>query len=181
MLRNHPSLNSVTIQDHGGNFWRHGSLNENRSWDINMTNATYSAIRNDKIREGEEAAPLTCPKCDGVRLDFRKCPWCGWEAAVKAGTRKVIQTDGRLVAMDVREWRKRRSLSVTESLQREWNGAVYGARKYKPDRTFAQIYANFARNHDWRYPPRDWANMPKRLVDWYLPVSALKMDDLHQK
>jgi len=181
MLRNHPSIDSVTIQDHGGNYWRHGSLNSTRSWDLNMTNSTYAAIRNERIREGDEPAPLTCPNCDGVRIDFKKCPWCGWEVTTAKANRKVIQTNGQLVAMDIREWRQRRKLETTESLQSKWSGAVYGARKYKPHRTFAQLYANFARNHNWKYPPRDWPNMPKRLVDWYLPVSALRMDDLHQK
>ena len=30
-LRNHPSLDKVIVQDHAGNFWRHGSANANRA------------------------------------------------------------------------------------------------------------------------------------------------------
>ena len=179
-VRNHPSIDSVTIQDHGGNWWRHGSLNESRSWDMTLSAATVSAVRNDKIREGEIDAPSTCPQCDGVKVHARVCPWCGHESKSPNRSRKVIETGGRLVAMDVREWRQRRKLEATEALKREWAGAVYGTRKHKPHRSFAQLYANFARNHDWRYPPRDWPQMPKKLIDWYLPVGDSRMDDLHQ-
>ena len=147
---------------------------------MTLSAATVSAVRNDKIREGEIDAPSTCPQCDGVKVHARVCPWCGHESKSPNRSRKVIETGGRLVAMDVREWRQRRKLEATEALKREWAGAVYGTRKHKPHRSFAQLYANFARNHDWRYPPRDWPQMPKKLIDWYLPVGDSRMDDLHQ-
>lgn len=181
VLRNHPSLDHVTIQDHGGNWHVHGSLNENRLWDLGLTNATYTAMRHEMAREDDEGKSMTCPKCDGIRGSGLKCPFCGWEMERHDYRRKVIEVDGTLKPMEVSQWRKRKKLATTEKLQREWTGIVYGTRKYKPERTMAQLYANFARNHDWQYPPKDWPQMPKRMVDWYLPIRDLRQDDLYQK
>jgi len=45
----------------------------------------------------------------------------------------------------------------------------------------AQLYADFARTHDWHYPDRSWPMMCKRLVDFYLPLGMLKPKDLIPK
>ncbi len=97
LLRSHPSLDHVILQDHGGNWWRHGSLNSDREWDLTWTNAIHAGLRAQDIRDKKEREPIVCPKCAAVRGSGNQCPKCGHIASGKS--RMVVQTDGTLREM----------------------------------------------------------------------------------
>lgn len=178
LLRAHPSMRSVTVCDHGGNWWRHGSLNADREWDLSHTNEMAAGIRKEQLRQNQEWQPINCPKCNGIRMGGLKCHHCGHEVVKIARTRPVLQVNGTLKPMSIAELRERRYLTKSERLIKQWSGKVWGARKHKPDRTFAQVYANFARENNWRYPPRDLPMMPKQLEDWFRPVGNVPLERL---
>ncbi len=177
VIRNHPSLKMVKVLDHGGNWWRHGSLNEDRSWHLDMSNSTIAAMRNEEVQEGERDKQQVCHQCGGIRGSELKCPWCGHEVGRVDFRRPVRMSNGKLIAMEPTQWRKRKMMEPTEKAKKEWSGKVKGNLKNRPDATMAQLYADFARTHDWKYPDRKWPMMCKRLVDFYLPISMLKHDD----
>ncbi|QDV74787.1 hypothetical protein [Botrimarina mediterranea] len=78
VLRNHPSLDHVVIQDHGGNYWRHDSLNADRVWSLDDTEAKIADRHAEAYREKKEAEPIVCPKCAKVRARGVACPACGF-------------------------------------------------------------------------------------------------------
>jgi superfamily II DNA or RNA helicase len=84
MLRAHPSLDHVTIQDHGGNWHRHGSLNDDRQWRLEYTEGIIHGLREERLREKKEAEPFLCPACKKV-LTRADCP-CGFKV-----TRKIYR------------------------------------------------------------------------------------------
>jgi superfamily II DNA or RNA helicase len=63
MLRAYPGLDRVTLQDHGGNWWRHGSLNADRQWRIEYDAYAVSRVREDRMRLKTEKEPVRCPDC----------------------------------------------------------------------------------------------------------------------
>ena len=67
LLRAHPSLDQVVIQDHGGNFWRHDSLNADREWQLEDTDKSIQEKHDEKYRTKSEPEPIVCPKCAKVR------------------------------------------------------------------------------------------------------------------
>src|SRR5262249_18752567 len=50
LLRAYPGLESVSLQDHGGNWWRHDSLNADREWRLEDTNTSVAGRREDRMR-----------------------------------------------------------------------------------------------------------------------------------
>ena len=177
VIRNHPDVDFVKVLDHGGNWHRHGSLNENRLWHLGLTNSTVAAMRTEEIQEGERDKQQVCPSCSGIRGSELTCPWCGHEVSRVRHGRPVRMATGKLISLEPSQWRKRKVLDPTQRLLKEWKGSIWGNKKNHPHRTAAQVYANFARTHDWKYPDRSWPWMPKRLVDFYLPIGMLKPED----
>lgn len=177
LLRSHPSLNHVVIQDHGGNWHRHGSLNANREWSLDQTNALVSSLRMDRLREKQEPEPIQCPKCNAVRMSGPICHECKYQHTTKS--RMVLQQDGSLREMKGDVYRKRRRARVNdEGTQQEWIARVRSTQNSKKphvrSRSLAQIEVAFARDHDWTYPNREWAYMPIQPTDWFRPVCDVK-------
>lgn len=172
VLRAHPSLNSVLIQDHGGNWWRHGSLNSDRQWDLVYTDRIAAGLREKAIRERKEPEPIVCVRCGKCRLAGPVCGDCGYRYTKKS--RPVLQADGTLREMKGDIYRQRRIASPSEQLAKEWAARVRAIkRSQKPtvqSMTFAQLEATFARDHNWQYPPRSLSMMPTNDVDWFRPV-----------
>jgi superfamily II DNA or RNA helicase len=62
LLRASASLEFITLQDHGGNWWRHGSLNADREWHLDDTCAGVAHLREDRLRHKRERAnPSAAP------------------------------------------------------------------------------------------------------------------------
>jgi superfamily II DNA or RNA helicase len=101
LLRNHPSLSEVVLQDHGSSFANFGSLNMDRSWRLRDTNSSIRKARK-KEQEGrkeDDPTEICCPKCKGYRFagTGSECPHCGYVSG--RGVRVVLQVDGTLKEM----------------------------------------------------------------------------------
>lgn len=175
-LRASQGKERVIVQDHGGNWWRHGSLNADRDWHIRHTDRIVQAIRQDRMRQGKEPQPIICPKCKAARMDGAWCTMCGYRYRKKM--RRVLQKDGSLREVVGEVYRKKRYLDHEEGLERKWNARVKSCRDSKKESvrsmTIAQIEANFARERNWRWPLRFWRGMPVHEMDFFLPVHEVK-------
>jgi DNA repair protein RadD len=167
LLRSCHGKDRVTIQDHGGNWWRHGSLNEDREWSLELTNHRMVAERQEKIREKQLPEPITCLQCAKVRPCGHVCPFCGFIAHKKS--RMVVQIDGELKPLRGDVFRPRyRKLEVdTEKL---WKATYY--RAYRSGMTFRQAEGLFY--HECGYfPPKDLPLMPLEIGDSFRRVDAV--------
>jgi superfamily II DNA or RNA helicase len=172
MLRAYPDKPACTIQDHGGSWHRHGSLNEDRIWNLEYTDRIVASIRQEKLRSNELPEPIVCYKCGACRRDGNTCHKCGYTSAGRH--RMVLQVDGTLKRLSNKIYKERRRLQGSEAIEAEWMRRVRAVRKSsRPSmetRTFAQLEVSFARDHNWAYPPRDIRGMPKDPIDFYRPV-----------
>jgi DNA repair protein RadD len=179
---NNPDMDRVTVQDHGGNWWRHGSLNADREWKLEYTDRIMAGLREKRIREKKEPEPIVCPKCHGLRTGGPECPHCNYRHTGKV--RMVLQKDGTLKPMRGDIFKPQRILTPTQKLEDEWVFRVKAIRRSTKETvagmTFAQARASFARDHNWGFPPNDLPHMPIRDIDWFLPVKDVPMERLTQ-
>src|SRR5262249_3655646 len=135
-LRASPSTGKthLTLQDHGGNWWRHGSLNVDREWRLEYTAAVVAGMREDHLRNKtcrrcrarlgnipvcsrcgflNEREPVVCPNCAAVRDGGPQCKKCGYEATRKS--RLVVQADGTLKEMHGDIYRPRQTVERPET------------------------------------------------------------------
>lgn len=174
-LRAYPGKERCLILDHGGNWHRgFGSLAEDRTWELGLTNHRVVGQRQEDYRDKEKAEPICCPKCGKVRAGGKKCPYCGYEAHKSA--RMVVQIDGTLkpVNGDVHKPRRIRRERDTEE---KWKAMYHRARSKKWNATFRQAEALFFyENHYW--PPHDLPLMPKDRGDWWRRAADVPCDGL---
>lgn len=183
VLRNHPSLDGrVVVQDHGGNWWRHGSPNEDRGdfwrefWRVEESEA--SAIRHDRLRDNPsaEAEPIVCEKCGRVRRTGKTCGDCGHRFDRRV--RNVIQADGTLRQVHGRALKPRVTLLKPDTAEL-WAKAVWQARRSKNGMSLSSARGLFKKTHGY-YPPPDIPLMPKpgHEAAWYGAARDLRMSDL---
>jgi superfamily II DNA or RNA helicase len=175
LLRSFPGLDHVTIQDHGGNYWRHGSLNENRVWKLNDTGYRLTVARADRHREGEEEEPYCCPEC-GLVLRTRRCT-CGFVFQAALRVRPVLTLDGRLIQQSgpVFKARKRQNRPGTAKL---WESIYCRAYQAKKPMSFRQAEALFVREY-YYWPPRDLPLMPRDGYDFTRHVREVATEELN--
>jgi superfamily II DNA or RNA helicase len=162
------------IQDHGGNWHRHGSINADREWCLEYTPHIFEGLRADRIREGAEPEPICCPKCHALRLSGRKCHSCGFEHSKRV--RMVVQKDGRLVEHEGSAFPQRRVRMLPDT-DRLWRQCYERARRSKNGMTFNQAVGLFVyENHHW--PPRDLRFMPTEPMDWFRKVKDVPAERL---
>ena len=182
LLRNHSSLDHVTIQDHGGNWWRFGSLNSDRQWELGDTDRTIAGERQIRLREKKEPEPIVCVKCGKVRLSGPVCHACGHRSNGK--TRMILQSDGTLKEMRGDIFKPRRKLKTTRDLQIEWQHRVRATQNSKKEhvrnRTYEQVLTSFAMDHNWQWPSRDWPMMPVKDSGWLRGVLEVPTMELYQ-
>lgn len=94
--RYHPDYTFKLMTDHGGNYDRHLSPNDNRNWRIGDTaNSIQKKIFEKKQRtKGDFAEPISCGRCHGLRMRGPECPHCGFRKTTSV--RLVLQLDGKL-------------------------------------------------------------------------------------
>lgn len=183
ILRAYAGKEACTIQDHGGNWHRHGSLNEDRYWDLEYTDRIISQLRQDALRADRELEPITCFKCGACRRDGSKCHNCGHNSADRH--RLVLQVDGSLKSVRGKIYKPRVRLTGSEKSEAEWQRRVKAARYSKrasmDTRTFAQLEVSFARDNNWKYPSRGLAGMPLDPIDFFRPVKDVPPERLRKK
>lgn len=191
VLRSHPSLDHVIINDHGGCWYRHGSPNANRDdiWreyfydDIRVP----TDVRREHLRTGREPTPINCPKCGAVQQMPRsgRCYNCNADLRHKR-VRTVIQRNGRLIEVTGLPYKPRR-VSETPEMIRAWQKAYWICAKSQRGKawTFAQARAMITSGHLAGYehlaglcPPDNLKFMPKREKDWFMPVRDVRREDL---
>jgi hypothetical protein len=174
LLRSSPGKERAIIIDHGGNYWRHGSLNSDREWELAQTNYRTVGERAEAMREDREREPIVCPACNQVRNGGRKCPYCGYEAHKRS--RVVVQVDGTLREVDgpVHKPRRVKRYPNTEQL---WRRMYHRAKSKKWNATFRQAEGLFVTENHY-HPPRDLPLMPKDPKDMWRKVADLKPHEL---
>ena len=130
LLRASPTTGKTQalILDHGGNWHRHGSLNEDREWTLGQTNYRTVGERAEQLREKKEAEPIVCPQCGKVRVAGRTCMACGFVAHKKS--RMVVQIDGTLRPVEGDVYKPRRIKREANTSQL-WERIYYRARSKK--------------------------------------------------
>jgi superfamily II DNA or RNA helicase len=175
LLRAHPDMDHVVVIDHGGNWHRHGSLNDNRQWDLNVTDYMVCETREAALRNKDLPEPIVCPVCHYIRLSGSKCMNCGHEHTTKA--RIVVQHDGSLkeVTGDIYKPRRHdRRPGLQERMER------YYHRFRKTDRTFNQLTALYAYENYWAYPPENAPYLPLDPLDFFRKVKDVPREKLVQ-
>jgi hypothetical protein len=180
----------VTIQDHGGNWWMHGSLNADRDWHLYDTPATVTGGRIERMKQKRcrrcfqvnpglpycptcnlptDLSPTSCPQCRIIVLG-RRCTECGWERPKGFTSRMVVQEDGEL-----REYRG--DIFEPERIDKRgadgvkaWTGYYFKALRGKSGQTFEQAKALYAKDHHWQYPNPVWPYMPRDPADLFRRV-----------
>jgi superfamily II DNA or RNA helicase len=173
LLRAHPGLESVTVQDHGGNWWRHGSLNADRRWQLGATSRQVAGGREDRLRnpgDGDPPEPFRCPRCAAIMVS-QVCV-CGF--AMRHRVRPVVMEDGRLVMMEGNIFRPRVAQTKPDT-NALWQREFWKARN--KGKTFTQAIGNFYQLHGY-WPPTDLPNMPKDRDDKYLKVKDVAREKL---
>lgn len=170
LLRSHPGVERITIQDHGGNWWRHGSLNADRDWPLGITSRLAKGVREDGLREKNLPEPMRCPRCSAILLSLR-CV-CGFVLDPKAKSRPVVQENGELVLMrgDIFKQRKTEIRDDTEAL---YARCFY--RMKHGNKTFQQAIGLFYQENGY-FPPTNLPWMPVNPEDLRRKIADVPLD-----
>jgi superfamily II DNA or RNA helicase len=178
LLRAHQSLDHVVVQDHGGNWWRYGSLNADRTWTLGDTAAGLQARREDGLRDGREEEPRRCPAC-GLVVARRSCV-CGYEVARRPRMRPVAMSDGSLVEVSGRAVPPRQT-RMREDTVEKWKSIYFASVKAQggaaAERTFRQARGLFFHREGY-WPPETLPFMPLEVNDWYRAVKEVPTERL---
>jgi superfamily II DNA or RNA helicase len=175
-LRACPGKDRCTVQDHGGHWWRHGSLNADRQWELGRTETVLAGMRAESFREKKESEPICCPECGLIRNSGSRCPRCGHESPRRS--RKVIERDGSLREHEGDIY-KPRKVQMRKDTAQLWERMYYRARRSRNRMNFNQAMGLFvAENYYW--PPRDLPLMPRDPIDFYMPVADVPKERLNQ-
>lgn len=167
-----PQLDHIIVQDHGGNFHRHDSLNVDREWSLDDTEKSIKEKRQNALREKTEKEPIVCPKCAKVRAEGARCPACGH--AYEGRKRFVIQTDGTL--KEVRgDIYKPRVVNTSPDAHKVWKACVFRCKA--AGMNFNQARGLFLKQTG-TVPGPDFPLMPTISGDWPLPVRDVPYDRL---
>lgn len=164
----------ATLQDHGGNWHRHGPIDVDRNWSLGLTNHMAVGMREQKLRDKRIAEPIICPQCFQVRSRGPKCQACGYMSGLRS--RIVVQKDGTLKEKRGDIYKPHRVLNKPET-PKLWQRYYHMAHNSRNKMTFNQAAGYFAyENHYW--PPRDLPNTPINDLDWFLPVANVPKERL---
>ena len=190
----------LTVQDHGGNYVRHGSLNADREWFLECTGPMLTGLRQERIRSkkcwrckaplrpgiplclkcgtNNEVEPARCPKCSRI-VYGSKCS-CGEPVDPTRKMREVVQSDGTLKELRGDAFPPRRFYKQPNG-PAVWERMYYRARSDKWDATFWQAAALFAQENHWGWPDPSWPLMPVEERDWFRRVKDVPRERLVQK
>jgi len=170
LLRAHPGLERVTLQDHGGNWHRHGSLNADRQWNIDLTALVVAGLREDRMRAKLDPEPIRCPACGlilGKLIPGQKCV-CGFSFTAWHKSRPVVTQEGEMIALNGDIFPARRTAFKPDTIEK-WIKIFWQAKNSQM--TFRQAEGFFAQKHLY-WPPRTLPCMPKEgePLAWFAKV-----------
>lgn len=171
ILRAHPSLDHVVLQDHGGNVHRHGSPNDDREWDLNKTANEIASERKQQMEESEERKPIVCPECSMIRSGGPQCPSCGFQHT--HSVRKVIQLNGEL--KEIRDTGKKVVKKIVSD-EEAWE-KLYYVGKYK-GWTFKKTSGVFKANRG-HWPAWGMKMTPKTREGWSSVIGKLSWKEMN--
>lgn len=174
LLRYHPAYKEKIVQDHGGNWWRHGSPNTDREWSPALTSGTAYAMRADRLRKNLQDNPRRCPQC-GMIVARKQCR-CGYVFLSYKTPRPVITRDGKIKLLTGDIFRPRRVDPRPDGVER-WVKMYHRSKKAK--RTFRAAMALYCKENYGVWPDENWPFMPTREIDFYrrvcdVPTSSLR-------
>ena len=189
---------TVTVADHGGSWFRHGSVNVNVDWESVFECNDPDIISKNriaKLRETGEAVGVGCPKCGMIHANLKgpliRCSHCGHEFGVAKASRPILQADGTLKRVNtppISKWK----IKSEPGDDKRWKALYFNAMKNKGgDVTFNQLYGQFhyrvavekgsqQQPAFWLayHPARDLPLMPKHVNDWHAKVGDVPKSDL---
>lgn len=179
LLRAFPGMENVILQDHGGNWWRHGSPNQDRDWAAywKMPEHFATAVREERIRSKKEPQPIHCPKCQAIRLKGDTCGECGFRHTTNS--RMVIQHNGKLKEMTGDVFKPRYTKRNPDT-QDKWTACYHRTLRARDrdNKTFREAVGLFVHeNHYW--PPMDLDFMPKTEADWFRACKDVPIYELN--
>lgn len=141
LLRAHDSLDTVTAQDHGANCLQHGSLNDDRIWDLGDSSKSLLEKTLKERKEGKSQEPIICPKCGAMRLSGPACHECGHKGS-NSGI-NILEHDGTLRQMKGPYVTLK--ANTTSDAIKAWNNIYFPSSKSKSSKsmTFKQALAQF--------------------------------------
>lgn len=142
LLRPHPGKTRAIWQCHSGSWWRWGSLNEDRQFELGKTSRMYEKERLERFRESPEREPIRCPRCGGVRSTGPKCPFCGKEHV--RSVRVVLMEDGRLVK---RLGSVHKRVRKVDDPVKAWTGMYFRALQGRGLMNFNQLRGMFGKEY----------------------------------
>jgi superfamily II DNA or RNA helicase len=178
-LRAYPGLEEVTIQDHGGNWWKHGSVNADREWKLTDTARSLAIERQVRLEQKQDKEPFRCPRCAAILM--RPNCACGFTVDVGRKSRPVAQADGSLREYRGDIFRPRvRTGEERPDTVKLWMKEYYRAKN--SNRTFDQARTHFMKVHGY-YPPPDLPMMPRvgDELSWKRRVNQVDKAELIQK
>jgi superfamily II DNA or RNA helicase len=157
----------------GNSWWRHGSLNAERTWNLAYGSNTLAGLREDRMREKVDAEPFRCPQCAMI-LATRRCLNCGYVVPVGVKSRPVVTSEGELKEQQGDIFPPRRRLKKDDTV---YLWTTIWCRMFQANKTYRQAETLFALEH-WYYPPRDLALMPREPADWFRRIPAVPNEQL---
>jgi len=191
VLRAHESMKTCIINDHGGNWWRHGSPNADRDdlWREYFHDPKgeqkVTDVRIERVWQEKEEVAINCPKCGAVMMRTKggRCYRCD-EDLRKKRARLVIQRDGSLIDVTGLPIKPRREVSSPD-MEKAWEKAFWIASK-NGKMTFSQARGFIASGQmrgfekfAGQFPPPGLRLMPKDDRDWFSLVKDVPKERLH--
>lgn len=175
LIRASPGKDSCILIDHGGNWWRHGSLNADRIWHLGDTCKSVAGERQQKLSEGKEDEPIRCPNCGAVRLKGDTCMTCNFRHSKRS--RPVIQLDGTVKMVEGKIFRPRKIKQEPDTAAK-WERVYW--RALRSGMTFTQAEGLFYRENKY-WPPKGLPLMPVNEVDFVRKAKDVGRDRLIPK
>lgn len=178
VLRYWEDYKRVILQDHGGNWWRHGSPNDDRDWqtyfDLPTRIATDHRLERIRNQEDGEREPVCCPGCGMVRSHGKgpECPQCGFRHQGKK--RLVLQHNGTLKELENGRFKPRRT-KLKPNTRKLWERMYQ--RMMRAGKTFSQARGLFFHENGY-WPPENLPKMPASSLDWHRYIKDVHPDFL---
>ena len=173
LLRSHPSMKEVIVQDHGGNWHRHGSCNEDFYWELGDKDYRIGAARVRRLKHKESMEPILCPVCFAPRLSGPECLECGHRSTGKV--RQVVQLNGALKERHGDIYKAPRYYRRPDA-EKKWIACVHRCKR--TNRTFNQARGLFQYENGFCEPPEGLPLMPRYEETWFRKVCEVPVSDL---